>query len=275
MADRRMFSKTVIDSDLFLEMPATTQVLYFHLAMRADDDGFVGNPKRIMRMVGASEDDMKILLAKLFILAFESGVIVIRHWKLHNLIKNDRYKETVYLDEKSRLSLDQNKVYMSSGTTLEPVWNQNGTSLEPQDSIGKDSINKDSIDKDSIGEDRKRKKERKRPLQRSYDEVIASFDLTQEVISEIGEFLKMRKMIKSPMTDRALELMIKKLLNLSPDPDTQIAILDQSIQGNWKGIFPLKIDTPARQPAPGRQTAAQQLEESYAMMARWAAKGDE
>ena len=152
MAERRMFAKSVIDSDLFLEMPATTQMLYFHLAMRADDDGFVGNPKRIMRMVGSSEDDMKVLLAKQFILAFETGVIVIRHWRLHNLIKTDRYKETLYIEEKSRLTMDGNKVYTANGNQLEPVWNPNGTKMEPQDRLGKDSIGKVSIGQDSLGE---------------------------------------------------------------------------------------------------------------------------
>ena len=152
MAERRMFAKSVIDSDLFLEMPATTQMLYFHLAMRADDDGFVGNPKRIMRMVGASEDDMKVLLAKQFILAFDTGVIVIRHWRLHNLIKSDRYKETLYIEEKSRLTMDETKVYRSTNNQVEPVWNQSGTHMEPQDRLGKDSIGKVSIGQDSLGE---------------------------------------------------------------------------------------------------------------------------
>ena len=151
-----MFAKSVIDSDLFLEMPATTQMLYFHLAMRADDDGFVGNPKRIMRMVGASDDDMKILLAKQFIFVFESGVIVIRHWKLHNLIKSDRYKETLYSDEFNRLTVDQNKVYGLSGTQMEPVWNPNGTQMEPQDRLGKDSIGKDRLVQDRLGEDKEK-----------------------------------------------------------------------------------------------------------------------
>lgn len=111
MAERRMFAKTIIDSDAFLDMPLSAQALYFHLSMRADDDGFVNNPKKIQRMVGASDDDGKLLAMKRFILNFESGVIVIKHWKIHNYIRNDRYKETVYQAEKSMLVEKENKAY--------------------------------------------------------------------------------------------------------------------------------------------------------------------
>lgn len=111
MAERRMFAKTIIDSDAFLDMPLSTQALYFHLSMRADDDGFVNNPKKIQRMIGASDDDCKLLVAKKFLIAFDTGVIVIKHWKMHNYIQNDRYKPTVYQEERATLSLDGNKAY--------------------------------------------------------------------------------------------------------------------------------------------------------------------
>ena len=92
MAERRMFAKTIIDSDAFLDMPATSQLLYFHLAMRADDDGFVNSPKKILRVIGCGEDDLKLLFAKKFLIPFDSGVVVIKHWKIHNYIQKDRYK---------------------------------------------------------------------------------------------------------------------------------------------------------------------------------------
>lgn len=111
MAQRRMFSQQIVDSDAFLDMPQSTQALYFHLGMRADDDGFVGNPKKIIRMIGAAEDDFKVLLGKRFILAFESGVIVIKHWKIHNYIQNDRYHETKYLTEKALIEVKENGSY--------------------------------------------------------------------------------------------------------------------------------------------------------------------
>lgn len=111
MAQRRMISKKITETDLFMDMPLSSQALYFHLNVSADDDGFVGNPRKIQRSIGASDDDMKILFAKQFILGFESGVIVIKHWKIHNYIQTDRYAETLYIEEKRELEEDENKVY--------------------------------------------------------------------------------------------------------------------------------------------------------------------
>lgn len=140
MAERRMFAKTIIDSDAFLDMPLSTQALYFHLSMRADDDGFINNAKKIQRMLGCADDDLKILLAKNFVIPFETGVCVIKHWKVHNYIQKDRYKETVYLEEKEKLSLKDNDVY-----TLDTQCIQNVSSLEAQVRLGKDSIGKDRL----------------------------------------------------------------------------------------------------------------------------------
>ena len=107
---------SIVDSDAFLEMPLSTQCLYFHLNMRADDDGFIGNPKRIMRVIGASEDDLKLLMAKRFILVFDDGVIVIKHWRMHNTIQKDRYTPTVYQDELNSLFIKSNKSYSRKDT---------------------------------------------------------------------------------------------------------------------------------------------------------------
>lgn len=113
MANKRMFSIKIVDSDAFLDMPLySTQCLYFHLNMRADDDGFIGNPKKIMRIVGSSEDDLKLLIAKRFILIFNDGVIVIKHWRMHNCIQSDRYTPTVYQDEKNMLFLKKQIIYI-------------------------------------------------------------------------------------------------------------------------------------------------------------------
>ena len=137
-----MFAKTIIDSDLFLDMPLSTQALYFHLSMRADDDGFINNPKKIQRMLGCAEDDLKLLVAKQFIIPFESGVVVIKHWKIHNYIQRDRYKETVYQQEKSTLRTDKSKIY-----TMDTECIQIGSRTDTQVRLGKDSLDKDSIDK--------------------------------------------------------------------------------------------------------------------------------
>lgn len=138
MAERRMFAKTIIDSDAFLDMSVTAQLLYFHLSMRADDDGFVNKPKSIMRMIGASQGDAEMLVNKKFIIPFESGVVVIKHWKIHNYIAKDRYKETTYKDEKATLMLDENNAYT---TCIQPVYG-----MDTQDRLGKDRLGKDRLD---------------------------------------------------------------------------------------------------------------------------------
>ena len=150
MAERRMFAKTIIDSDAFLDMPLSTQSLYFHLSMRADDDGFINNPKKIQRMVGCGDDDLKLLMAKRFILVFDSGVIVIKHWKIHNYIRNDRYKPTLYQEEKAELVEKNSKAYTFKTEVLEseshlgiPDDNHVGYQMDTQVRLGKDRLVKD------------------------------------------------------------------------------------------------------------------------------------
>ena len=147
MAERRMFTDKITESDVFLDMPLSTQALYFHFCMNADDDGFVKNPKRIQRMLGASDDDCKLLIIKRFVLPFESGVIVIKHWRMHNLLRKDRYKPTEYIEEKSMLKIKENGAYTfdeEQGISLmATAWQPNDNQMAPQDSIGKDSIDKD------------------------------------------------------------------------------------------------------------------------------------
>lgn len=111
-----MFSKSIVLSDAFLDMPATSRCLYFTLSMLADDDGFVNSPKAIMRQSGATEDDLKILIAKKFVLLFESGVIVIKHWRINNYLRCDRYRETKYLEEKQLIEIEKNGAYTLSGS---------------------------------------------------------------------------------------------------------------------------------------------------------------
>lgn len=150
MAERRMFAKTIIDSDAFLDMPLSTQSLYFHLSMRADDDGFINNPKKIQRMVGCGDDDLKLLMAKRFILVFDSGVIVIKHWKIHNYIRNDRYKPTLYQEEKAELAEKNSKAYTFKTEVIEsekhlgiPDDNRMGYQMDTQVRLGKDRLVKD------------------------------------------------------------------------------------------------------------------------------------
>lgn len=156
MAQRRMFAKTIIDSDAFLDMPLSTQALYFHLSMRADDDGFINNPKKIQRMVGASDDDLKLLCAKQFIFPFDNGVVVIKHWKIHNYIRSDRYTPTMYTEEKAMLNQNSSGEYTVKSIENQGVLplgipndNQTDTVCMPDGYPGKDSISQfiDSIEK--------------------------------------------------------------------------------------------------------------------------------
>lgn len=147
MAERRMFTKKITESDAFLEMPLSTQCLYFHLNMAADDEGFVNSPRRIQKMVGASDDDLKLLMAKAFILTFESGVIVIKHWKMHNYIQSDRFHPTDYKDERALLSVKDNKSY-----TLDTECIQDGYKLDTEVRLGKDSIGKVNKERHQHGE---------------------------------------------------------------------------------------------------------------------------
>lgn len=146
MAERRMFSKAIIDSDMFLDMPLTAQALYFHMSMRADDDGFVDNPKKIQRMVGASDDDFKLLIAKQFLIVFDNGIIVIKHWKIHNYIQKDRYKPTIYQNERAQLYEEKNKMYTLCKPTeneLETECIQDVSKMDTQSRLDKSRLERD------------------------------------------------------------------------------------------------------------------------------------
>lgn len=138
MAQRRMFSKKIVETDYFMEMSPTAKLLYFYLNMGADDDGFVGNPRMIKVISGATDDDLKILIAKQFIIPFESGVIVIKDWRIHNYIQKDRYNKTQYINEMSQLDIAENGMYTKRI--------QNVSSLDTQVRLGKDRLGKDKLD---------------------------------------------------------------------------------------------------------------------------------
>nr|WP_171336620.1 DnaD domain protein [Enterococcus cecorum] len=142
MAERRMINKRIIVSDTFLDMPLSAQALYFHLNAIADDDGFIENPNSFKRMIGASNDDLKILIAKQYILPFESGVVVVKHWLIHNYIRRDRYNETMHVEEKKKLQINEDKTY--SYYEGIPLVNQPTTNGIPMVDTGKDRTGKDN-----------------------------------------------------------------------------------------------------------------------------------
>ena len=159
MAERRMFAKTIIDSDAFIDMPISARLLYYDLAMRADDDGFVNSPKKIMKFVGASVDDMNVLIARQFIIPFESGVVVIKHWRIHNYIQKDRYKPTSYQDEMENLTLKNGAYYtenLPDVSNLDTECIQDVYEMDTQVRLGKDRLGKDRLE---LGKNRVRESE--------------------------------------------------------------------------------------------------------------------
>ena len=160
MARKRMFRLDVLETDAFMDMPLTTQALYFHLNLRADDDGFIGNPNQIVRLIGAKEDDLKLLIAKRFVLVFEDGVIVIKHWRMHNTLSQNRYKETNFIEDKAMLrikdnnsyTLDQNYGQINDGKYIEmscrQVKDEQKTNKRQDIDEQKTSLEKNSIDID-------------------------------------------------------------------------------------------------------------------------------
>ena len=144
MATRRMFNKQITNSDDFLDMPLTSQCLYFHLSMNADDDGFINNWKSIMKLTGAKEDDLKVLIAKQYIIPFDSGVIIIKHWRLNNYLRRDRYTTTNHQKELAQITLDENMVYQMA---------TNGIPLGNLDKIRLDKTRLDKKRQDKTSEE--------------------------------------------------------------------------------------------------------------------------
>lgn len=226
MANRRMFSLDVVDTDIFLDLPISSQALYFHLGMRADDDGFVSSPKRVTAMIGANQDDLKLLIAKGFIIALNEGVVVIRHWKQNNYIQSDRHKDTVYQSQLAALTVS-NGIYDVDTKCIHTV-----SEMDTQVSIGKNSKDKGSKGKDNI----------------KASKCAKTYFPNDELLNQaFMDYLEMRKQIRKPMTDKAVTLAIKKLQELSAIPfndsiDNELAIqiLNQSVMNSWQGLFPLK-----------------------------------
>lgn len=264
MAERRMFTQKITESDAFLEMPMSSQALYFHLCMNADDDGFVKNPKSIQRTVGCNQDDLKLLIAKRFVLAYESGVIVIKHWRMHNLLRKDRYKETVYLEEKSTLYLKKDGAYTLDATQGKPLpkgaeeeeekseeiygnqmatkWQPNCNQMAPQDSIGKDSI--------ELVKDSKKLKERKKEIYKNqssneygretYDEIMDRWEIGREtpLRAAFEQFIRHCSVNGQVLTNDRLEDIICRLYDYygAGDKDSMCDSLKRAISGGYYDI---------------------------------------
>ena len=246
MAERRMFAKTIIDSDAFLDMPQSTQLLYFHLSMRADDDGFINNPKSIMRNTKCNEDDLKLLALKKFLIPFESGVVVIKHWKIHNYIAKDRYKETKYKEEKATLFLDENNAYTNC---IQPVYE-----LDTQVRLGKDRIGKESIGEDNIS-DSSEPEPPKKPSKHKYGEyknVLLTDEELQKLKTEYSDY------------EERIERLSAYVESTGKKYKSHYATIRM-----WA-----KKDKEVKPQQYGKQTKAEKLNAFYEMAAKWA-EGDE
>lgn len=222
MGERRMFTRKITESDAFLDMPSSTQMLYFHLAMNADDDGFVNNPKKIQKMCGAADDDFKLLIAKSFVILFDSGIAVIKHWKMHNYIQSDRYKPSDYVEEKSMLGIKKNKAYTLDESKME-------IRCIP-DSVKKEKKRKESKKNEEDIEKRK----------------LPYYPNDSLLEDAFQEFLLMRKKIKRPLaTKQALTRMMNKIQRLSGgDDELAVKIINQSTDHCWQDVYELKKDSP-------------------------------
>ncbi|MGN0600150.1 MAG: replisome organizer [Oscillospiraceae bacterium] len=178
MAEKRMFAKSIIDSDMFLDMPLSTQALYFHLSMRADDDGFINNPKKIQRMICAADEDLRMLISKQYVIPFESGIVVIKHWKIHNYIQGDRYKATIHKQELEQLDVDENKAYT--------LCIQNVSNMDTQISIDKIRLDKVSIDKGRGEGETTAAMPPKKPFG-EFSHVLLTDEQHEKLINEYGE----------------------------------------------------------------------------------------
>lgn len=220
MAERRMFTKKVTDDDNFMALSASAQALYLHLSMCADDDGFCNQVSISMFKAHASIQDLQALLEKRYIYQFENGVIVIKHWRMANALRKDRYTPTAFQEELAKLDVKENGSY-----TWLPDGCQMVAECLPQDRIGKDREVEDSIGKVSKG--------KKTP---------AVYYPTDDLLNQtFTDYVEMRKKLKSPMTERAIQLAMGNLEKLSGgDNDIAVQILEQSIMNSWKGLFALK-----------------------------------
>lgn len=231
MANRRMFSKKITDTDKFLDMPASAQNLYFHLNMHADDDGFLGNAKTIKRMVGASDDDLKLLAAKQFLIPFDDGVVVIKDWRIHNYIRSDRYRSTIYTDHKNSLQINENQQYellteqpkkvgMTDGI---PDGNQDEYQMDTQVRLGKDRLGKVRLGKGRLDNTRQDKTPESQPEADS---------VSLEGVKEVIDYLNQKAGTKYRATTAATKRLVGARLKEGFTVDDCKKVIDNKV-ADW------------------------------------------
>lgn len=236
MGNRRMFSKKITDTDRFLDMPASAQNLYFHLNMHADDDGFLGNAKTIKRMVGASDDDLKLLVTKQFLIPFDDGVVVIKDWRIHNYIRSDRYRSTIYTDHKNSLQINENQQYelvseqpkevgMTDGI---PSGNQNGYQMDTQVKLsqvklGEVKLSQAKLSKGKLSKTRQDKTSRDQPEADS---------VPPESVKEVIDYLNQKAGTKYRATTAATKRLVGARLKEGFTVDDCKKVIDNKV-ADW------------------------------------------
>ena len=280
MAQRRMFSKRIINSAKFLKMPSSTQCLYFHLGLNADDDGVV-EAYTVLQSIHASEDDLRVLVAKGYVAVLNEDLVVyICDWNENNRIRADRKIDSIYKDLLLQMLPDveikerKMRADVAKKLLALPVENDEKNDGQPmdvqwtaQDSIGKDrtvEVNLGQSNMDGASDEAALRTTKKTSKAKTYSD-------DEELNEAIKNFIEFRKKIKKPMTDHAVDLLIANLNKLSNYIPEQIEIINQSILNGWQGIFPLKDQqqTINRQPAYGKQSKAEELYEFYDMAREW------
>lgn len=236
MGNRRMFSKKITDTDRFLDMPASAQNLYFHLNMHADDDGFLGNAKTIKRMVGASDDDLKLLVTKQFLIPFDDGVVVIKDWRIHNYIRSDRYRSTIYTDHKNSLQINENQQYelvseqpkevgMTDGI---PSGNQNGYQMDTQVKLsqvksGEVKLSQAKLSKGKLSKTRQDKTSRDQP---------EADNIPDESVKEVIDYLNQKAGTKYRSTTAATKRLVGARLKEGFTVDDCKKVIDNKV-ADW------------------------------------------
>jgi len=232
MAERRMLAKSITDSDEFTALSSAAQALYMHLNLGADDDGFNNQIQLAMFKAHASVDDLKILLAKRYVMQFDNGVIVVRHWRVNNLLRGDRKKDTSYQDFIKQLFITENGEYESVDNQLTTKCQPTDNQVTPQVRLGKDSIGKDSI----LPPYNPPLAEKETVLS-----VIENYSAYGKIVSLLKEFVELRQKKKKPLTVRAIKMALNELDKLAGNDDgKKEAIINQTILHAWDSFYQLK-----------------------------------
>ena len=230
MAERRMFAKTIVLSDAFLDMPMSARCLYFTLGMVADDDGFVNSPKSIMRQCGASNDDMNILISKKFVLVFDDGIVVIKHWKILNYIQKDRYVPTKYEEHRNQLLLDENNSYRKKDECIHSVYK---VYTQVSTELGKDSI---ELGKECKEEDREINNYYQPRARESYESIMEDMCLEGEVKPMMWNFIKHCQLNGKTLTNDKLTGILIEMDKQRLSPSEKIEALEKAINGGYYDI---------------------------------------